>query len=163
MRRSLFALAAVVASAAASVAGSASAAAPATCTSGLTVFSTSTGVVTVTGNVTHFQASGVGGSYTSGFLAGFSFTGSQNIERNDATQNAVLEGQYVATGPSGTVTVHFTGTVDLTTGAATGHFTVLGGTGAFAGFHWTGDTTAQLVSLTPPTFVGTSSGFCTSP
>jgi hypothetical protein len=162
MKRFLVAFAAIAAAASLGAAGSATAAAPATCTAGVTIFTTSTGDVSVTGNVTHFQNSGVAGSYTSGFLAGYTLSGAQNIQRNDATGQAVLEGQSVATGPDGTVTVHFTGSIDLTTGAAAGHFNVVSGTGAFAGFHWNGDISAQLVSLTPPTFVGTNSGFCTS-
>lgn len=138
----------------------ASAAAPPTCTAGVTIFSTSTGDVTVAGNTTQFRDSGVAGSYTSGFLSGYTLTGTQNIERNDKTQRASLAGQFVATGPDGSITVRYTGSVDLTTGAAVGHFTTIAGTGAFEGFHWTGDIALQLVSLAPPTFVGTDSGFC---
>jgi len=162
MMRFLAVVASLLAAAATLVAGTATAAPPVTCTSGVTIFTTSPGDVSVTGNVTHFRDSGVAGSYTSGFLTGYTFTGSQNIERNDATGRAVLEGQYVASGPAGTLTFQFTGSVDLTTGAASGHFTVIDGSGAFTGFHWTGDVSAQLVSLTPPTFIGTNSGFCTS-
>ena len=162
MMRFLVVVTALLTAATSLVAGTATAAPPVTCTSGATIFSTSMGDVSVTGNVTHFRDSGVAGSYTSGFLSGYTFTGSQDIERNDATERAVLEGQYVASGPAGTLTFHFTGSVDLTTGAASGHFTVVDGSGTFAGFHWTGDVSAQLVSLTPPTFIGTDSGFCTS-
>ena len=162
MMRSLVVVAVQLATALTLVAGTATAAPPATCTSGVTVFTTSTGDVSVTGNVTHFRNSGLAASYTSGFLSGYTATGSQNIERNDATERAVLEGQYVASGPAGTLTFQFTGSVDLATGAASGHFTVIDGSGAFSGFHWTGDVSAQLVSLTPPTFIGTNSGPCTS-
>jgi hypothetical protein len=141
-------------------AGTATAAAPATCTAGLVVFTTSTGDVNVAGQTTHFRGSGVAGSYTSGFLSGYTLTGAQNIERNDATGHASLEGQYVATGPGGTVTVHYTGSVDLGAGTATGHFTTIAGTGDFADFHWNGDISAQLTSLAPPTFVTADTGLC---
>jgi hypothetical protein len=151
----------VTASAAAfAAAGPAGATAPATCTSNLTIFTTSSGDVNVAGNTTHFRDSGVGGAFTSGFLAGYTLSGAQNIERNDAMAHATLEGEYVATGPGGTLTVHYTGGVDLTTGAAIGHFATVAGTGSFADFHWNGDVSAQLVSLTPPRFLGTDSGFC---
>jgi hypothetical protein len=140
--------------------GAATAAAPQTCTSTGVVFTTSTGDVTVAGPTTHFQNSGVGGSFTSGLLSGYTLTGAQNIQRNDVTGRLAVEGSYVATGPDGTVTVHYAGVLDLTTGLATGHFTTTGGTGAFAGFHWSGDISGHLVSLTPPTTVATNSGFC---
>jgi hypothetical protein len=140
--------------------GSATAAPPATCTAGLVIFTTNPGDVSVAGHTTHFRESGVGGAYTSGFLAGSTLSGAQNIERNDATGHATLEGEYTTTAPGGTLTIHYTGQVDLATGAATGHFTTVGGTGQFSDFHWNGDITAQLVSLTPPTFTATDSGFC---
>ena len=161
MKRLWLVLTTLAAAAAAFLApGGAIAAAPATCTSGVTIFTTSTGDVNVAGSTTHFRDSGVAGTYTSGFLAGYALTGAQNIERNDATRQATLEGQFVATGPGGTLTVHFNGSVDLTSGAAVGHFATVSGTGDFDGFHWNGDISLQLVSLTPPTFVGTDSGFC---
>jgi hypothetical protein len=162
VKRLWLALSCLGAAAAVVAPGAATAAAPSTCTAAVRIFTTSTGDVTVAGQTTHFQTSGVGGAYTGGFLSGYTLSGAQNIQRNDATGRAVLEGQYVATGPGGTITVHYTGTVDLTTGAATGHFTTVAGTGAFAGFHWSGDISAQLVSLTPPTFVGTNTGLCQS-
>ena len=111
-------------------------------------------------DTTHFRDSGVGGSYTSGFLSGYTLTGTQNIEVNNASNRAHLEGRFVATGPTGSLTVRYTGRADLTTGAASGHFTTVGGTGSFAGFHWNGRIAAQLVSMKPPTFVATDSGFC---
>jgi hypothetical protein len=45
---------------------------------------------------------------------------------------------------------------------ATGHFETHSGTGGFATFRWEGSIDAPLVSLTPPTFVATDSGFCQS-
>jgi hypothetical protein len=161
VKRLWLVLALVAASAAAfAAAGPAGATAPATCTSDLTIFTTGTGDVNVAGSTTHFRSSGVGGAFTSGFLAGFTLSGAQNIERNDAMHHATLEGEYVTTGPGGTLTVHYTGSVDLSTGAATGHFTTIAGTGAFASFHWSGDVSARLVSLAPPTFLATDSGLC---
>lgn len=161
MKRLRFALASLAAAAAAATAGTATAAALPTCTAGLTILTSSTGDVTTAGNITIFRSSGVSGTYTSGFLAGYSLTGSQDIVRNDAEHHAVLAGQFVATGPGGTFTVRYTGTADLTTGAADGHFAVVAGTGAFTAFRWIGDITAQLVSLTPPTFLATDTGICT--
>jgi hypothetical protein len=161
VKRLWLVLTSLAAAAAFATAGGATAAGPATCTAGLTIFTTSTGDVTTAGNVTIFRSSGVGGAYTSGFLAGYTLTGAQDIVRNDAGQHAVLSGQFVASGPRGTFTVRFTGRADLKTGAADGHFAVVSGTGGFAAFHWVGDITAQLVSLTPPTFVATDSGICT--
>src|SRR4051794_31818557 len=160
MKRLLLAVAAALAAVSCLAAGSAAAAGPATCTAGLVILTTSTGDVSVSGNTTHFRGSGVGGQYTSGFLAGYTLSGAQNIERNDATGRGVLEGNFTASGAGGTLDVHYTGSVDLTSGAASGHFTTLGGTGQFSDFHWTGEIAAQLVSLTPPTFLATDSGFC---
>jgi hypothetical protein len=133
---------------------------PATCTAGLVIFTTSPGTVTTTGVVTHFRDSGVGGQYTAGFLAGYTFSGSQDIQRNNRTQQAELHGAYVASGPGGRLTVRYTGHADLLTGAATGHFVAGPGTGDFTQFHWAGDITAQLVSAAPPTFLATDSGPC---
>jgi hypothetical protein len=160
MKRRWLVLTCLAAAAAFVAVGGASASAPATCSAGVVIFTTSAGDVTVAGDTTHFRSSGVGGYYTSGFLSGYTLAGAQNIERNDATGRAVLEGQFVASGPAGSITVRYTGSVDLSTGAAVGHFTTVAGTGAFVGFHWSGDIGAQLVSLTPPTFVATDSGFC---
>jgi hypothetical protein len=140
--------------------GTASAAPPATCTAGLTIFTTSTGTVRTTGQVTHFEDSGVAGVYTSGFLAGYTLSGAQDIELNGANQTSQLHGQFVATGPGGTLTIQYNGHADLSTGAATGEFIAAGGTGSFAGLHWTGKITAQLTSLAPPTFVAIDSGPC---
>lgn len=156
----LFVTVAVLVAAAASSSAVGAATAPATCTAGLVISTTSPGDVSVDGTTTHFRDSGVGGSYTSGFLAGYTLTGAQDIERNDAIRRGVLDGNFTASGAGGTLDVHYTGSVDLTTGVATGHFTTVGGTGQFSDFHWTGDVGAQLVSLTPPTFVATDSGFC---
>src|SRR5919201_1192116 len=133
-------LAALVASAAA-IAGAtqaASAAPPQTCTAGLTIFTTSPGTVTTTGQVTHFADSGVAGQYTSGFLAGYTFSGAQDIMLNNNTRKSELHGQFTATGPDGSLTIQYNGHADLTTGAATGDFVTAGGTGLFAGFHWNG-------------------------
>lgn len=143
------------------VGGTAAAAPPTECTADLTIFSTSQGTVRASGQVTHFEDSGVAGSYTSGFVAGYTFTGSQDISVNNQTQQSQLRGSFTATGPEGTFTVRYTGHADLTTGAATGHFEAVGGTGKFAGFHWAGPIAAQLVSQTPPTFQATDSGRCT--
>src|SRR5262249_39324869 len=112
---------------------------PATCTAGLTIFTTSTGTVATTGVVTHFRDSGVGGQYTSGFLAGYAVSGSQDIQLNNRTQQSELHGSFVASGPGGSLTVRYTGHADLTTGAATGTFVAEDGTGAFAQFHWEGE------------------------
>jgi hypothetical protein len=133
---------------------------PATCTAGLTIATTSVGDVSTTGQVTHYRDSGVAGVYTSGPLAGYAFSGAQDIMVNNGTQQSELHGQYTATGPGGALTIRYTGHVDLTTGAATGHFVATDGAGQFAGFHWEGDIAAQLVSPAPPTFQATDSGPC---
>jgi len=138
----------------------ASAAPPQTCTAGLTISTTSQGTVSNTGQVTHFADSGVAGRYTSGFLAGYTLVGAQDIQLNNVTKKSELHGQFTATGPDGSLTIQYNGHADLTTGAATGDFVSVGGTGLFTGFHWTGKITAQLVSLTPPTFLATDSGPC---
>ena len=135
---------------------------PTTCTSGLTIFTTSTGTVTTTGEVTHFQDSGVGGSFTSGFLSGDTLSGAQDIVVNNRTNQSQLHGSFTAVGPGGNLTLRYTGHVDLNTGAATGHFVSAEGTGQFGTFHWQGSTSAQLISLAPPTFVATDSGPCDS-
>jgi hypothetical protein len=158
MKRRLAALAAVTTLGL--VAQGAAAAAPVTCTAGLTIFTTSQGTVTQHGPFTHFTDSGVGGSYTSGFLAGYTLAGAQDITLDNLTHQSRLHGSFVATGPDGTVTVRFNGRADLTTGAATGNFQVVGGTGSFGDLHWRGTIAAQLVSLTPPTFLATDSGPC---
>lgn len=139
---------------------SVAAAPPATCTAVLTISTTSPGDVTTNGQVTHARDSGVGGAYTTGFLAGYTISGTQDIMVNRRTSQSELHGFFVASGPGGTLTIQYTGHADLSTGAATGHFETHGGTGQFADFHWAGEIAAQLVSLTPPTFVATDSGPC---
>lgn len=131
-----------------------------TCTANLTIFTTSTGTVRQTGPVEFFTNSGVGGSYTSGFLSGYTINGAQDIVLNTQTNQSVLTGQFVASGPGGTLTVRYMGRADLTTGVATGEFVATGGTGAFKRFVWNGSITAQLVSLAPPTFHATDTGRC---
>ena len=123
---------------------------------------TSPGTVTTTGQVTHVRDSGVGGQYTAGFLAGYTLRGSQDNMVNNVTNHSQLQGTYTATGPGGDVVIRYTGHADLTSGVATGHFETAGGTGQFASFHWAGSISAQLVSLTPPTFHATVSGPCVS-
>jgi hypothetical protein len=156
------ALAAIFATFAVGGAGAALAqrAAPHTCTAGLTILSTSVGDVNQVGNVTFFNNSGVGGSYTSGFPAGYTFTGAQDIQRNEVTHKANLKGHYTATGPGGSFDVTYVGHADLTTGAASGHFVARGESGQLANLFWVGDIDAQLTSLTPPTFLTTNSGLC---
>jgi hypothetical protein len=133
---------------------------PQTCAAGLTIFTTSVGAVRTTGQVTHFDGSGVAGQYTSGFLAGYTLSGAQDIVVNNVNQTSELHGQFTAVGPGGTLSVRYNGQADLATGAATGELVSTDGTGVFAGFHWTAKITAQLVSLTPPTFLATDSGPC---
>ena len=135
---------------------------PTTCTASLTIFTTSPGSVLTTGPVTHVRDSGVAGSYTSGFLSGYTFSGAQDIVLNNQTNESQLHGSFTATGPGGTLTIQYTGHADLKTGAATGHFVTAGGTGQFVHFHWTGMITAQLTGLQPPTFVATDTGPCHS-
>lgn len=136
----------------------AAAGAPTTCTADLLIFATSPGTVSTSGNVTHLRDSGVGGSYISGFLAGDPIAGSQNIELSNAAQQAQLEGSFVVTAPSGTLTITYAGHADFTTGMATGHYVATAGTGQFAGFHWEGNIAAQLIG--PATFHTTDSGPC---
>ena len=112
--------------------------------------------------MTHYRDSGVGGSYTSGPLAGYTISGAQNIMVNNVTHRSELQGSYTASGPGGSVVISYTGHANLTTGMATGNFETHSGTGDFATFHWEGSIDAQLVRLTPPTFLATDSGFCHS-
>ena len=135
-------------------------AAPATCTANLTIFTTTPGTITMEGETTHVRDSGVGGQYTAGFLAGSTFTGAQDFVVNNTNRASQLQGGYTITGPEGTLMLRYTGHADLTTGTATGHFVTTGGTEKFADFHWEGDISAQLVGLTPPTFIVTDSGPC---
>lgn len=138
----------------------AAAAPPMTCTAGLTIFSTSTGAVNMTGQVTHYRDSGVGGFYTSGFLAGYTLSGAQDIMVNNNTNQSELHGFYTAVSPDGssTLTVRYTGHVDLNTGVSTGHFVASGGTGQLANFAWEGSIAAQLVRV--PIFTATDTGPC---
>jgi hypothetical protein len=138
----------------------AAAGARAICTADLLIFTTSPGVVSNTGNVTHFRDSGVGGGYISGFLAGAPIAGTQDIELNNATQQAQLKGSFVATRPAGTLTISYTGHADFTTGTATGHYVTVDGTGQFADFHWEGGINARLIG--PAAFHATDSGPCHS-
>jgi hypothetical protein len=136
----------------------AAAAPPPTCTAELVIFTTSPGVESQTGPVLHFRDSGVGGQYTSGFLAGYTLVGAQDIQLNTRTNGSELQGQFVATGPGGSLAIAYTGHADLNTGAATGHFHTTGGTGQFSDFRWEGDITAQLIG--PATFHATDTGPC---
>jgi hypothetical protein len=162
MSRKFVAVLAAAASVAVLAAGTASAAPPQTCTASLVILTTSVGTVKTTGQVTHYRGSGVGGSYTSGFLSGYALSGAQDIVVNTVTQKSQLHGEFTAVGAGGSLTIRYNGHVDLSTGAATGEFVTAGGTGVFADFRWTGKITAQLVSLAPPTFVATDSGLCHS-
>ena len=162
MGRKFVSVLAAAVSVVAIAAGTASAAPPQTCSADLVFSTTSVGSVSTTGQVTHFRGSGVGGSYTSGFLSGYTLSGAQDIMVNNVTQRSQLHGEFTAVGTGGTLTIRYNGHADLSTGAATGEFVATGGTGAFADFHWTGKITAQLVSLAPPTFVATDTGLCHS-
>lgn len=133
---------------------------PSACSGSLTIFTTSVGTVTASGPVTHYRGSGVGGAYTSGPLASYTLSGAQAIMVNSVTQQSELQGAYTAVGPGGSVVVRYTGHANLATGIATGHFETAGGTGDFAAFHWEGAINAQLVSMTPPTFLAADSGPC---
>jgi hypothetical protein len=135
---------------------------PSVCSGTLTIFTTSLGTVTAGGPVTHYRASGVGGAYMSGPLAGYTLSGAQDIMVNSVTQQSELQGSYTAVGPGGSVVVGYTGHANLVTGIATGHFETAGGTGDLAAFHWEGAINAQLVSLAPPTFLAADSGPCLS-
>src|SRR5579875_600928 len=70
----------------------------ATCSAGLTISTTSLGTVTTLGPIVHFSNSGVGGQYTSGVVAGYTFSGAQDITLNTATKRAELHGSHTATG-----------------------------------------------------------------
>jgi hypothetical protein len=136
---------------------------PAVCTVGLTIFTTSVGTRSESGPVTHFRESGVGGGYTSGFLAGYTISGSQDIMVNSRTQSSQLQGSFVATSPTNpadTLTIKYTGQADLATGAATGNFRSAGGTGALADLHWEGTIAAQQPVVGVPLFQATDSGPC---
>lgn len=136
----------------------AAAAAPSTCTADLLIFTTSPGAISQDGQVTNIRDSGVGGQYISGFLAGYTISGAQNITINAQTNQAQLQGSFTATGAGGTLTIRYTGQADLNTGAATGHFLTAGGAGQFANFFWEGQITAQLIG--PATFIATDTGPC---
>jgi hypothetical protein len=141
--------------------GVAGAAGPATtCTADLQIFTTTVGDVSTAGPITFFRDSGVAGQYTSGFLRGYQFSGSQDIMLNTRTGQSQLHGSYTAVGPDGTLTIRYNGHADTTTGAATGNFVTAGGTGAFADFHWSGSITARQPVVGVPFFNATDSGTC---
>jgi len=154
-----------IAAAAAATLPAAAASLPATCTGALTIATTSIGTVKTAGDIEIFRDSGVAGHYSSGPLAGDAFAGAQDIILNTATGQSDLHGSYVVSAPgnAGTLTVRYTGHADLTTRHATGNFTANQGTGNLAGFVWVGTISAQLISLTPPTFTSTDIGFCLLP
>jgi hypothetical protein len=140
-------------------AGSAGAAPIGTCTAGLFIRTTSVGTVTQAGPVTIYRDSGVGGAYTSGFLAGYTITGAQTIIVNSASGQSEVAGQFVATGAGGTLQVRYTGRVDQATGAATGQFSATEGTGGFASFRWTGTISGQQIPGVPA-FNVVDTGLC---
>src|SRR5688572_3503860 len=113
MRRKLVSVLAAAASVIALAAGTASAAPPQTCTADLVIFTTSVGSVSTTGQVTHFRESGVGGSYASGFLSGYTLSGAQDIVVNNVTQRSELHGEFTAVGAGGTLTLRYNGHADL--------------------------------------------------
>jgi hypothetical protein len=127
------------------------------CTAGLTIFSTSTGTVTQAGPITFYRHSGVGGSYTSGFLQGYAINGAQDIVMNTTTNRSFVAGSFTASGPGGSLVISYTGSVDPT-GKASGHFEAQSGTGQFDHFHWSGSISGQAVG--PATFQATDSGTC---
>src|SRR5689334_10179722 len=97
-----------------------------TCTTDLVIFSTSLGDVTQAGPVTIYRNSGIGGTYTSGFLAGSTISGSQDITMNTNTNISEIHGNEVVTSPDGsTLTIRYDGKVDLNTASGLSHFTVL--------------------------------------
>jgi hypothetical protein len=71
--------------------GAAASGAHRTCSGTLTIFTTSVGTVTTHGSVTFYRDSGVGGSYASGPLAGYTFSGAQDIVVNTATAQSELQ------------------------------------------------------------------------
>ena len=145
-------------------AGSASASggAATTCVSSLIIFTNPAdqGTFSQSGQVTHVRDSGVLGYFYDGVLAGYTLDGAQDIHINTVTNQAQLQGWFLATGPDGsTVTIKYSGHADLNTGAATGSFVTKDGTGQLADFHWSGRISAQLIG--PLTFNATDSGICT--
>lgn len=143
------------------LATSTAAAPPATCTADLFIQTTSFGDVSTSGNVTIARDSGVGGFYLSGFPAGYTLSGAQDIILNNKTNKAQIHGSFTAVDPSNasnTFTLKYNGHANLNTGAATGNFVTAGGTGIYADFHWTGKITAQLVG--PLAFQATDTGKC---
>jgi len=137
----------------------AAAAAP-TCTAGFTIASTTPGTVTTKGQYIFTRDSGVGGRFTSGFLDGYTFKGTQGFVIDTTTNKAQLLGSFTATGPGGTLTLPYTVNADLTTGAGSGYFFSTTGTGQFANFQWRGSITAQIINPSPTTFVVTATGPC---
>jgi hypothetical protein len=135
---------------------------PTICVADFIIGITTPGNVTSNGATTHADQSGVGGGFSSGFLAGYTFDGLMDYVIDHETNTAQLNGSFVATGPGGTITLPYKVHADLNTGAANGRFYSNGGTGEFANYRWSGDISAQLINPSPPTFQSTATGPCRS-
>ncbi|KAB8142870.1 hypothetical protein F8S13_11480 [Chloroflexia bacterium SDU3-3] len=131
-----------------------------TCSAGFTIATTSPGTVSMYGPLMVVRDSGVGGAFTSGFLAGYTFTGEQDYTINTSTNKAYLIGTFTATGPGGTITLPYVVKADMVTGAGSGYFASTSGTGEFANYLWAGELTAQIVNPNPTTFVVNATGNC---
>jgi hypothetical protein len=109
---------------------------------------------------TRVEDSGVGGSFSSGFLANYPFKGLMDYEIDHETNTARLDGSFTATGPDGTITLPYRVYADMVTGAGTGRFDTADGTGRFDDFRWRGEITAQIINPSPTTFFATATGPC---
>jgi hypothetical protein len=95
-----------------------------------------------------------------GRFAGYEIRGVMDNIVNTASGMARVQGQFVATSPDGnsSITVWYTGQVDFGAGMATGHFTVLDGTGDDAGYRAAGTLSGTVVG--PATLDGVDVGLC---
>lgn len=73
------------------------------------------------------------------------------------TDDGNVQGIKTMEGQLGTITLKFTA-MPMPDGTAIGHFTVMGGTGAYEDIHGQGDTYANLVFEPVPGIVGSYSG-----
>ncbi len=138
------------------------AATPTTCTSTVRISGTDFGTVVVTGNEVHYHNFQVAGTYESGVLAGYTFTGTQEVRQNQVNGRATAQGSWRATGPEGTLTTRYNVTIDGS-GQVKGSFTAKDGTGDLADARWNGQISGQLVGLDDqglPSYVATFSGPC---
>jgi hypothetical protein len=123
---------------------------------------TDVGTVVVTGNEIPYHNFHVAGTVDGGVLAGSTFTGTQEVRQTQIDGRATVQGSWRATGPAGTLTMHYHVTI-AGRGQVTGSVTTHAGTGALADAAWAGTIRGQRVGLDAqgrPTYLVTLSGPC---